>query len=286
MSYPRFVYCTRYKAASMWIGTIVESVCSIMGLRYEYLFNWDKKGIDLRSYCANEKLEFVALASPSIDDAVVTLSPEKGFHVYRDPRDMIVSAYYSFRNSHAVKKGSSLEALQQKLQEIPMEEGLFECMAFHAGQLDHLNAWDYTQENILNLQMEAVSANPYMGFLRIFRFIDLVDEADCTELQHIPKMVQAVINKMHRRSMAPMSLKMDVIPAERLLGVVHRNRYEKRSGRKKGEEDVASHYRKGKAGDWTTHFTPEHVQYFKDRFPGLVEKLGYEDSSGWTLPNT
>lgn len=270
----------------MWIGTIIESVCSITGLRYGYLFNWDKKGIDLRSYCSGQRLEFVSLASPSIEDVVEDLRPEKGFHVYRDPRDMIVSAYYSFRNSHYVKEGSALEELQQTLRRVEMEEGLFKCMEFQAGQLDRLNAWDYAHESILNMQMEKLSANPYMEFLRIFRFLTLVDEADRTELHQFPELFQAVLNKLYKRAMAPLRYQMEKIPAERLLGVVHRNRYEKRAGRKKGEEDVGSHYRKGAAGDWTEHFTPEHVRYFKSRFPGLVTKLGYEPTTTWELPQS
>lgn len=77
---------------------------------------------------------------------------------------------------------------------------------------------------------------------------------------------------------------MDKIPAEVILGIVYRNRYEKVAGREKGEEDPSSHYRKGKAGDWCNYFTPYHVRVFKEMFPELVTKLGYEESSDWNVP--
>ncbi|HUW09082.1 MAG TPA: sulfotransferase domain-containing protein, partial [Anaerolineae bacterium] len=47
-------------------------------------------------------------------------------------------------------------------------------------------------------------------------------------------------------------------------------------GRQPGEEDTASHYRKGIAGDWRNHFTDAHVERFKAVSNDLVTLLGYE----------
>lgn len=52
-------------------------------------------------------------------------------------------------------------------------------------------------------------------------------------------------------------------------------------GRKQGQEDASSHYRKGVAGDWKLHFTPALKDAFKQKYPGMLERLGYEDDDQW-----
>ena len=46
-------------------------------------------------------------------------------------------------------------------------------------------------------------------------------------------------------------------------------------GRKTGEEDKASFFRKGDPDDWRAHLTPAQVARFKDLSGGLSEELGY-----------
>ena len=47
-------------------------------------------------------------------------------------------------------------------------------------------------------------------------------------------------------------------------------------GRRPGEEDVVSHYRKGIAGDWKNHFTDEHIEKFRAVTNDLATLTGYE----------
>ena len=55
----------------------------------------------------------------------------------------------------------------------------------------------------------------------------------------------------------------------------------KTGGRRRGDEDPGSHYRKGAPGDWIHHFTAEHRQYFKKRYNDVLLKLGYERDANW-----
>lgn len=41
------------------------------------------------------------------------------------------------------------------------------------------------------------------------------------------------------------------------------------------------HLRKGQSGDWKNHFSEDLKEEFKDKFPGVLEKLGYESDSNW-----
>jgi hypothetical protein len=50
-----------------------------------------------------------------------------------------------------------------------------------------------------------------------------------------------------------------------------------------GDQDVQSHYRKGLSGDWVNHFTPAHVQYFKEHYNDVLFGLGYERDPNWGL---
>lgn len=56
--------------------------------------------------------------------------------------------------------------------------------------------------------------------------------------------------------------------------------FEKLSGgRASGEEDRASFFRKGVAGDWQTWLTPEQVRRFEDRAGALMDRVGYPRSA-------
>jgi Sulfotransferase family len=52
-------------------------------------------------------------------------------------------------------------------------------------------------------------------------------------------------------------------------------------GRKRGEEDPTSFFRKGVAGDWRNVFTEEDKQTFKEEAGDLLIELGYERDRDW-----
>jgi len=71
------------------------------------------------------------------------------------------------------------------------------------------------------------------------------------------------------------------VSRERLREVLVANKFEARSGRKRGQEDVTSHERKGIAGDWKNHFTDKIAKTFKERFGELLVATGYETDWRW-----
>ncbi len=52
-------------------------------------------------------------------------------------------------------------------------------------------------------------------------------------------------------------------------------------GRKRGEEDAASFFRKGVAGDWKNVFTQRDREVFKEEAGALLVRLGYEKDDDW-----
>ena len=53
-------------------------------------------------------------------------------------------------------------------------------------------------------------------------------------------------------------------------------------GRKKGQENVKNHFRKGVPGDWRNHLTQAQIEVFKEKYNPVLLKLGYESESNWT----
>ena len=62
---------------------------------------------------------------------------------------------------------------------------------------------------------------------------------------------------------------------------VKRAGFERRTDRKRGEEDSYSHFRKGVAGDWESVFTEEDRRVFKEIAGDLLIELGYEKDNNW-----
>lgn len=42
-----------------------------------------------------------------------------------------------------------------------------------------------------------------------------------------------------------------------------------------------SHLRSGKSGEWRSHFTDAHRQAFKEMYPAVLVRLGYEKDVDW-----
>ena len=64
--------------------------------------------------------------------------------------------------------------------------------------------------------------------------------------------------------------------------LLEKYRFEKLAkGRKQGNEDPTSHFRKGMAGDWQNHFNNRHKNLFKKHAGQLLIDLGYEKDNNW-----
>lgn len=66
-----------------------------------------------------------------------------------------------------------------------------------------------------------------------------------------------------------------------LAELAARHSFEATSGRRPGHEDRAAHQRKGIAGDWRNHFTPEAARAFAGYGGTVLVGLGYETDAGW-----
>jgi hypothetical protein len=293
-----YIYYGHHKCASTWIRQIIEQVFREAGYTYGMIldpqsphdrgpltnyresFSRDQLGV----YLDRSGLDVLSCITADIQQAHA-LDGVQGFHVIRDPRDIIVSGYFSHRNSHSIDGLPHYAEHRKALQTVSKEEGLLLEMDFSAQCLQDLGAWNYEQDHILEVKMEDLTTSPYEVFLEIFEFLGLMSwEGVYLMREKTRHFLRTALNRFALRHPWIQSLRRRTpITGEMLLGRVYDLRFEKQArGRKAGQSDPNSHYRKGVAGDWVHHLTPAHVEYFNEKFGDLLIATGYE-TEPWTV---
>lgn len=296
---PIWAYFGHHKCASTWIVEIMRQVASEAGLRHFVVLDdltpqasgllqngartmaFERSA--LRTVAESRRANFVSCLAADRAQADI-LRPFRGVHVIRDPRDIVVSAYFSHRNSHPTDNVPHMAQHRAALREVSQEDGLLLEMEYSSHELLELAEWDYANDHILELKMEDLTASPYETFISIFRHFELLADQDPTlGAEQFRVSVARLANRRLSRYRWIRRLRRPLgVTGEMLLGAVYAHRFEtKTRGRAKGSEDVTSHYRKGVAGDWASYFTPQHAEVFLQKFGDLLITLGYEEDHSW-----
>jgi hypothetical protein len=167
------------------------------------------------------------------------------FVIIRDLRDTLISAYFSLKTSHSVVAPSILE-MRQKLHTLSIEDGLLYLLdEWLSGCADIQKSWlEYNEKFIYYEDL-------LLNDIEILEKI-LID--DCN---------------------LPVSKKV-------LNEAITANRFEMiTKGRKRGQENITAHERKGIAGDWHNYFTDKVKDRFKCLYGKLLVATGYEQDMDW-----
>lgn len=267
----------------MWVNRIVSSACTRLGLRFRAVYDESDFDEALASFIDREQIDFLSYGNADVG-FIRDLGPHRGFHVIRDPRDIVVSAYFSHLHSHSTSDWPELIEYREKLRAVSKDEGLLMEIDNRASEFRHLSTWNYEQDDVLEVRFEELVQQPYDQMLRIFEHLDLLDESPYRWSDRARTLLLEVIDVITRSpySRIQTALKPDRIAGAELLGIVWRNRFQAQTaGRKQGQEKLSSHYRKGQPGDWVNHFSADHKARFKERYPALLQQLRYESGSDW-----
>jgi len=274
---PLLAYFGHHKCASSWLTDITRDVAAAAGLRYAHFHNPRMFQGDLRTFVERNDVSFLAYVNAN-RTYLSALDGFRGFHVIRDPRDIVVSSYFSHLHSHPTTDWPELVKHRRELQSIDKDHGLYVVIDFLSDVLADMSTWDYSDPRILELKMEDVVREPVKWLREALEFIGLVESRSAG----IGGDLVSAVASLKRRRPWMVPFRIVPLPASILEDSIRRNAYEvKANGRAQGVENVSSHYRKGVSGDWVNHLGPRHREYFKARHGELLVKLGYESDLDW-----
>ena len=247
-------HCCVHKTASQWIAAILAAretyqACGLRAYSYQR---------DLPGGADPRKISERTFESPFPSFSIVTPvyiergnfeslpKPEswRAFAVVRDPRDVLVSWYFSWKHSHPVM--GDVGEHRERLQAFNEEAGLCYAIQQLAGRglFQALESW---------------ANNPAPDDrVAVFRYEDLIGENQLATFESL---------------FAHCDIDMPPRVIRKLLAA---NSFSAMTrGRARGTEDVQSHLRKGIAGDWRNYFTPQVNETFKTIVGDLPARLGY-----------
>lgn len=279
----------RHKTASTWARSILEEAAAALGLRVltihvpEQWSAYPSVGDLVRA----ERPDLLVMTNATQED-FESLPPLLGLNVVRDPRDIVVSGYFSHLHSHpdTLFGVTFWELIEHRkiLSTVDAHEGLLQEIEFSGMFLDPMAAWNYANPGVLELKMEDMIADPAAVWGRALRHLDLVTPPGGAEpLRTAAFHWNLAPRRGVPRPLAAVRRVLPRVPLRRLPGSYARSATDRftfarmSKGRQPGQEDVTSHYRRGVPGDWRTHFTDEHIARMRERHGDLVRRLGYED---------
>ncbi|MSQ93999.1 MAG: sulfotransferase [Gemmataceae bacterium] len=247
-------HCTVQKCASQWVRAILSDPriyrsCGLSPYRYQDHLPGQHDPRKLTERRFEQALpEATIVTTIYIDYEGFASIPKpasyKAFFVMRDPRDVLISWYYSSKISHPLQ--GELGRIRQNLNRLSEQDGILYCI-------------DYLDEfGLFAAQRSWVGAASEDANVLLVRYEDLIAEE-----------AMATFEQLLRHC--------DIrVPGAGLAAILRAYRFEELSGRQRGEEDRSAHYRKGVAGDWRNHFTPAIAARFEKVAGDLLSLWNYE----------
>jgi hypothetical protein len=168
--------------------------------------------------------------------------PHRAIYMFRDPRDMFVSGYFSAVATHRKLWRREYEEYRDKLRAMSMEDALLDMIAKSRYHLLMIASWvDANDPEVAKFRLEEVAGEPRGQVVRMLEHCGVhLSEAE----------IEAVLGDVSR----------DALQAKDL------------AQRKNGE----SHYRVDRK-TFRDVFKDEHYEAIESIVPGLVARLGYSD---------
>jgi hypothetical protein len=248
-------HCCPQKTASQWLRSIFEDprIYKYSGL-FPINFTDYAKTVSLKDpdqYEFPEPFPAKTLVTPlyiTYQQFQGIPKPEiyRAFFVIRDPRDLVVSQYFSKLKSH--KRSNEIDQVRHELNRFSQKDGLKRMIDHLAenGYWDRIRSWGNIEDQNL----------------KVFKYEDLTSDET------------AFLTFKNLLAFCKLPVSDDV-----LENILANKSFEQLSeGRNQGEEDTSSHYRKGVAGDWMNYFDDDLKNKFNSVAGDIVTTFDYEPS--------
>ena len=119
------MYCffAHHRCASSSTNDILRELARVLGWRHITVHTPDMYGDNLPEFCRTQHPDLLTFSNARWDHRE-GLPTFRRVHLIRDPRDVLVSSYYSHRESHSLEGWRELQPHRQALQSANKEQGL------------------------------------------------------------------------------------------------------------------------------------------------------------------
>ncbi|HEU4719535.1 MAG TPA: sulfotransferase domain-containing protein [Bacteroidia bacterium] len=250
-------HCCAHKTGSQWVRAFMSDplIRQKTGLEVHTYMKSMPEGVDSRKVDErffDQPFPLKKIVSPlylSRQGYESIPKPESfaSFYIYRNPRDILISYYFSVRETHAPNE--KLSKARSELQQLGAEEGLIYA-------IDSMNEQGYFRA-LSSWFEKPVTADEGSGKMKKFRFEDLTDFS--TGL------------------IAELFLHCSIRLSKNELASIE-SAYSFASMQKKDGRKEKGHYRSGVHGEWKKYFTERVTEKFTAVTGDLYSRMGYEES--------
>jgi sulfotransferase family protein len=218
----------------VWFQRVLTDVARTFGLSFGIAKGADPPSAEIQLYQHSAQFARERLAS------------FRGSHMVRDPRDIVVSAYFYHLWSseewlHIPRSDFAGKTYQEYLRSLDRDEGLAaEIRRAARGVIADMARWDYAQPEFIEVRYEDLMADEPRVFARVFQHYGFSDDA-----------------------------------IERSVRIASRYSFTNVAGRRVGDVREGMHLRSGEPGQWRKFLTAAHRRLFVEETGDALDRLGY-----------
>lgn len=232
---------TFHKAASNWTRRLFRDIATRQGANI-WINKPNVSAINHNVDNGSDDTVCIYRTAARKDFDKKALPGEKVVLCVRDPKDVLVSQYFSWLKSHQ-NNTEELLATRERLKSMSLQDGLRLLV----------------DEN------------------RIMMCRTSMDWSDVIAGPHAHLVKYEALKSDFHQTMKDAGQHLGIDLPTPYLDTLHQKySFESRTGRSAGSEDSGGHYRKGVAGDWVNYFDGPLTEAFNERYGPVCDLLGYE----------
>ncbi len=276
----KLFFFLHHKCGSGWFNKINFDLFKAYGRVVHILNENDSNYNSVNDFYEKKKAGFVSFNNADLS-FINSNDNFKAIHIVRDPRDIIISAYFSHKKVHPIMdsvEGKAMLEHRKKLHCLNIEEGIKEEILFtKKWYLDKLcTLSNYSSNNILRLKLEDISKDHINSYRRILNFFSL-KITDDKQFDRLSDLYYKARVPLEKRGLIKSSKFRNQISNICFEKIMKKNSWENiTKGRPKGKLDINSHYRKGVPGDWKNYFNEDIHDMFLKHFGNILDVLDYK----------